>query len=109
MFSIGQTSFPWPGLDKAISITLYNNKPYAAVYIFQPLATGTGILVSAIITALVCGLGPSGFVSCVGRTAGQIWLAVVTVCLIVGLAYLMNYSAWLTRSARASPRSVPCS
>ena len=29
---------------------------------------------------------------CIGTTIRQIWLAVVTVMLIVGLAYLMNYS-----------------
>jgi lactate permease len=92
IFAIGQISIPWPGLDKAISITLYNDKPYAAVYNFEPLATGTGILVAAIITSLACGLGVEGFLSSVAQTARQIWLAVVTVCLIVALAYLMNYS-----------------
>ena len=92
IFKIGQFSLPWPGLDKAISITLYNAKPYAAVYVFQPLASGTGILVAALITAAVCGLGLGGFVDSILKTAKQIWLAVVTVCLIVGLAYLMNYS-----------------
>ena len=92
IFKLGQFSLPWPGLDKAISITLYNNKPYAAVYVFQPLASGTGILVAAVLTAAACGLGVGGFVSSIVRTARQIWLAVVTVCLIVGLAYLMNYS-----------------
>ena len=44
IFAIGQQRIPWPGLDKAISITLYNDKPYAAIWTFQPLATGTGIL-----------------------------------------------------------------
>ena len=92
IFAIGRISIPWPGLDKAISITLYNNKPYAAVYNFEPLATGTGILVAAIITSLACGLGVEGFLSSVAQTARQIWLAVVTVCLIVALAYVMNYS-----------------
>jgi lactate permease len=92
IFAIGQINVPWPGLDKAISITLYDNKPYAAVWQFQPLATGTGILVAAIITALACGLGISGFLTCVARTAQQIWIATLTVCLIVGLAFLMNYS-----------------
>ena len=92
VFAIGQISVPWPGLDKAISITLYDNKPYAAVWVFQPLATGTGILVAALITAGVCGLDFDGFVVSLTRTAKQIWLAVVTVCFIVGLAFLMNYS-----------------
>ena len=92
VFAIGAVSIPWPGLDKAISITLYNDKPYAAIWLFQPLATGTAILLAAIITAAVTRLGPMAFVGCLTQTIRQIWLAVVTVCLIVALAYLMNYS-----------------
>ncbi len=92
IFKIGAQNIPWPGLDKAISITLYNDKPYAAIWAFQPLTTGTGILVAAILAALACGVGPVGFVKAALRTVRQIWLAVVTVCLIVGVAYLMNYS-----------------
>ncbi len=91
-FKIGQQSIPWPGLHNAISITLYNDKPYAALWVFQPLGTGTAILLAAIITALVVRLSPDAFLDCVGRTARQVWLAVVTVMLIIGLAYLMNYS-----------------
>ena len=91
-FKIGQQSIPWPGLHNAISITLYNNKPYAALWVFQPLGTGTAILLAAIITALVVRLSPDAFLDCVARTARQVWLAVVTVMLIIGLAYLMNYS-----------------
>ncbi len=90
--AIGQMAIPWPGLDKMISITLYNDKPYAAVWTFQPLATGTAILLSAIITAAVVRMGAAGFLRCAGKTIQQAWLAVLTVCLIVGLAYLMNYS-----------------
>ena len=82
----------WPGLHKAISITLYNDKPYAAVWTFQPLGTGTAILLAAIITAALVRLSPAGFFRCVAHTIRQAWLAVVTVMLIVGLAYLMNYS-----------------
>ena len=88
----GQQAINWPGLHKLISITLYNDKPYAAVWTFQPLGTGTAILLSAIITAIIVRLSPAGFLRCVGYTIRQAWLAVVTVMLIVGLAYLMNYS-----------------
>ncbi len=91
-FKIGQQSIPWPGLHNAISITLYNNKPYAAIWQFQPLGTGTAILLAAIITALIVRLSPSAFLECVGKTLRQAWLAVVTVMLIIGLAYLLNYS-----------------
>jgi lactate permease len=92
IFTIGQQSIPWPGLHKAISITLYGDKPYAAIWAFQPLATGTAILLAAILTALVVGMAPTIFFTCVRRTFRQSWLAILTVCLIVGLAYLMNYS-----------------
>jgi lactate permease len=90
--NIGQHGIPWPGLDKAIAITLYHDKPYAAVWAFQPLATGTAILLAAIITGLIVRISPADFVGCAVRTIRQIWVAVVTVMLIVALAYLMNYS-----------------
>jgi lactate permease len=90
--AIGQMAIHWPGLDKAISITLYNDKPYAAVWAFQPLATGTAILLSAIVTAAAVGMGVADFMRCVQKTIAQAWIAVLTVCLIVALAYLMNYS-----------------
>ena len=92
VFKIGAQAVPWPGLDKAISITLYNDKPYAAVWTFQPLASGTAILVAAILTAVLCGLSMDRFGHAVIATIRQIWIAVITVCLIVGLAYLMNYA-----------------
>jgi len=92
VFTIGQQAIPWPGLHNAISITLYSGKPYAAVWTFQPLATGTAILVACVITALVVRLAPSEFFGCIGKTLRQVRLAVVTVMLIIGLAYLMNYS-----------------
>ena len=90
--SIGQANIKWPGLHNAISITLYNNKPYGAVWAFQPLGTGTAILVAAIITAAIVRLSPSAFYGCVAKTFSQAWLAIITVMLIIGLAYLMNYS-----------------
>jgi lactate permease len=90
--SAGEMRILWPGLHNAVSITLYNNKPYAAVWSFQPLGTGTAILLAAIITALAVRMSPAGFFTAVGATAKQIWIAVITVALIVGLAYLMNYS-----------------
>ncbi len=90
--TVGQMAIHWPGLDKAVSITLYHDKPYAAVWSFQPLSTGTAILLAAIITALLVGLSPAEFLRCAVRTIRQIWQAVATVMLIVALAYVMNYS-----------------
>ena len=89
---IGQLDIPWPGLDKTVAITLYHDKPYAAVWAFQPLGTGTAILLAALITALLVRLPAGELLRCMVRTARQIWLAVVTVMLVVALAYVMNYA-----------------
>ena len=91
VFAIGQQVFQWPGLHNAVFITLYN-KPYAATWVFQPFATGTAILLSAIITAAIVKVGPAQFVTLIGVTWRQSRIAILTVALIVGLAYLMNYS-----------------
>jgi lactate permease len=88
----GQQKIEWPGLHNAISITLYNAKPYAAVWLFQPLGTGTAILLATLIFAALVRLAPGAFFSSVGDTIRQIRVAVFTVMLIIGLAYLMNYS-----------------
>jgi len=88
----GAYAIPWPNLDKVVAITLYNNKPYAAVWTFQPLATGTAILISAFIVALLVRLPFAELGRCAARTIRQIWQAVVTVMFIVSLAYVMNYS-----------------
>ncbi|GLV58827.1 glycolate permease GlcA [Dictyobacter sp. S3.2.2.5] len=92
--ALGAMNIHWAGLDKQIFLTLYN-KPYAAIYAFQPLGTGTAILLTVIVTALV--------MIATGSSANIIWLSLVdtwrqlrfpilTVMLIIGLAYLYNYS-----------------
>jgi lactate permease len=45
-----------------------------------------------VITALLFRVPARAFWGCVTRTLRQAWLAVITVMLIVALAYLMNYS-----------------
>jgi lactate permease len=91
IFLIGDVKVPWPGLDKAVFITLYN-QPYGAIWDFQPLATGTAILVASIITALIVRLPASEFRAAIVDTWVQTRIAILTVATIVGLAYLMNYS-----------------
>ncbi len=91
IFMIGDVKVSWPGLDKAVFITLYN-QPYGAIWDFQPLATGTAILVAAIITAIIVRLPAKEFGHAVADTWIQTRIAILTVATIVGLAYLMNYS-----------------
>jgi lactate permease len=89
--AIGQANIKWPGLHNAVYITLYH-KSYAAVWAFQPLGTGTAILVAAVLTALWTRVGAGSFFCCVAQTWRQTRVAIATVMLIVGLAYLLNYS-----------------
>ena len=92
VFAIGQQVIPWPGLHNQVLITLYGDKPYGANWVFQPLATGTAILLSAVVTAGLVGVGPGRFAQCMAATWRQSRIAILTVALIVALAYLMNYS-----------------
>jgi len=89
--TIGEMKIEWPGLHNAVFITTYG-KPYAAVWTFQPLATGTAILVATAITSLLVRLSPSNLASAARSTLVQIRLPLMTTMIIVGLAYLMNYS-----------------
>jgi len=89
--SIGDVKVKWPGLHNAVYVSLYH-KPYAAIWDFQPLGTGTAILLSAIITAVWSRLSFADFFRCVAVTWRQSRIAIVTVMMIVGLAYLLNYS-----------------
>ncbi len=90
--NIGAHAIPWPGLNKAISITLYNAKPYPPVFAFPPLTTVTAILLSALLTGLLGKLSPLSMLAALGQTLRQIFLPTVTVVSIVALAFLMNYS-----------------
>ncbi len=89
--AIGDVKIKWPGLHNAVYMTLYH-KPYAAIWDFQPLGTGTAILLSAVITAVWTRLSVADFFVCVADTWRQTRIAIATVMIIVGLAYLLNYS-----------------
>ena len=92
VFAIGDTKIQWPGLHNAISITLYKDAPYGAIWDFQPLATGTAILLAAILTALLVRLPAAVFLEQVGVVWRQARIAILTVMLILALAFVMNYS-----------------
>jgi lactate permease len=101
---LGQISVHWPGLDNQVFISLYK-KPYPLVYAFQPLASGTAVVLAALLTAAVVRLPPGKLLACVLRTLGQVRLAAFTVALIIGLAYVMNY-AGLTYTLGAAAASL---
>ena len=80
-----------PGLHNAIFISLYR-KPYAAVYNFQPFAAGTAALAATLIIAVLFRTPPRVVLGSALKTAKQLLLPSLTVFLIIGLAYLYNYS-----------------
>lgn len=90
LFQRGQITIPVPGLHNGILITLYQ-RPYAALYSFQPLAGGTAVLAATAITSL-CLSSARSFREAGMRTLHQLRLPGLTVVIIVGLTYLYNYS-----------------
>ena len=91
LFNLGQITFAIPRLHNAILITLYQ-KPYAALYAFQPLATGTAVLVATVLTAICLRARPKLFAQAGAKTFRQLRIPGLTVVIIVALAYLYNYS-----------------
>ena len=90
--AVGQQSIQWPGLHNRVAITLYGGKPYAAVWSFQPLTSGTAILVTDLIAVILLRVGARQLLDCVILTWRQSRIPVLTVALILALAYLMNYA-----------------
>lgn len=90
-------TFGWPGLDGEILKTapiVKENAVYAAKYSFGWLsAGGTAILLSGLVSVpLMPDYGFGKAIACFFRTIRQLILPIITIALILGLAYLMNYS-----------------
>jgi lactate permease len=88
---VGQVIVQWPRLHEEVFITVYD-KPYAALWTFQPLGTGTAILVATVVTAFAVGLKARQVPAVLLTSLVQFRLPALTTTLIIGLAYLMNYS-----------------
>jgi lactate permease len=87
----GQFPVAMGSLHNGVLITLYQ-KPYTASYLFQPLTGGTAVLVATGLTALCFRVKPAVFVESGMKAGRQLATPGLTVLMIVGLAYLFNYS-----------------
>ena len=87
---------PWPGLNGLVTrVPPITTEPstYEAVYTWQILsAAGTVVLFSAIVAGLVMGAGLGQQLRVYGRTLNQLKFAILTIMMILALAYIMNYS-----------------
>ncbi|HLJ18205.1 MAG TPA: L-lactate permease [Bryobacteraceae bacterium] len=85
----------WPGLHNLVVRTppvVSKPSPYAAVYTLNWLsASGTSCMFATMVGALVLGMSPKRFVTLLVSTWNQLFLSMVTLAAVLGLAFLMNY------------------
>ncbi|MCL6635846.1 MAG: lactate permease LctP family transporter, partial [Peptococcaceae bacterium] len=82
--------FALAGLNNMI---LVGGKPLAVVYTFNWLsATGTSILIAAIISAFILRVGPAQFLQILGETLKSLRFALLTIACVLGFAFLANWS-----------------
>jgi lactate permease len=85
-----------PGLDNLVmkDVPIVGKPtPYAAVYKFDILAaTGTSILVAAIVSAFILGIGAKMFFQTFWETLVELIKPIFTIGLVLGFAFIANYS-----------------
>jgi lactate permease len=86
----------WPGLHNLalrMPPVVTEATPYAAVFNFNFVAaSGTSCMIAAILSAMVLRVSPGTFMKTVGQSAMQLRMPTLTVCSVLGMAFLMNYS-----------------
>ncbi|MBP2635271.1 MAG: L-lactate permease [Firmicutes bacterium] len=94
---LGLTYLPWPGLHNLVvkaAPVVAKNTPYAASYGVNFLsAAGTAIFFSGILSLFIIpNYGAGKATACFFRTIKVMVLPICTIAMILGLAYIMNYS-----------------
>ncbi len=86
----------WPGLHNLalrMPPVMTKTSPYAAVFNFNFLAaSGTSCMVATILSAFVLGVKPMQFLRVIKESLLQLRIPTLTVCSVLGMAFLMNYS-----------------
>jgi L-lactate transport len=89
-------SFHIPGLDKLVMKSVPIVKaltPYDAVYKLDVLsATGTSILLAAVISAMILGVNIKTFFATLWETLVELSTPIFTIGLVLGFAFIANYS-----------------
>jgi lactate permease len=87
--------FPWPGLHNMVERmppVVASAAPYAAEYTFNFLsAAGTACMFATMAGMIVLGMSPAKYAGILWSVAKQLFLSMVTIAAVLGLAFLMNY------------------
>jgi lactate permease len=88
---------PWPWLNGAIlkgAPVVPAPIPYPAVFnLAIASGPGTAIFLAGVLSIFFLpNLGPRKALACLGRTLAGLRVTILTVCLVVAIAYVMNYS-----------------
>ncbi|CAK7017790.1 MAG: L-lactate permease [Desulfovibrio sp.] len=89
--------YEWPWLHNLVTKMppiVAQESLYPAVFKLDFLsAAGTAIFAAGIISSCIMpGYGPGKAIVCLGRTCRQLRFSILTICLVLSLAYIMNYS-----------------
>jgi len=89
-------NIPVPGLDKLVikaAPIVAVPTPYGAVYNFSPLAaSGTAILITAILSSFVLRIGAGDFFKLFGATLKELRWPIYLIGCVLAFAYIANYS-----------------
>ena len=93
---ISAPKFPIPGLDgmvQRVPPVVAKAKPETAVFLFNWLsASGTGILVAALIAATVMGYKPGEIARVYWKSLVTVRVSLITISAMLGIGYLTRYS-----------------
>jgi lactate permease len=88
--------FDWPGLHNQITRVapiVATPSPYGARFTFNWLAAaGSACALATIASAIVLRVSPFTYLSILGKVLKQLSFSLATIAMVLGLAYVMNYS-----------------
>lgn len=96
LLNLATFEIPWPGLhEQVIRVPpiVTEATPYPAIFVLNILSTaGSVVLFASIIAGFVMGAGLATQLRIYGETLNQLKLAILTIAVILALAFVMNYS-----------------